>query len=216
MKILSKIELNSFLGKESMWVREILVDKVSYISGIPPFDKLLDGKLFTEVVALINFRCRPNGLQIQMMKGLKYHSVGILKKNILSINLEDKIQLYEQKEKSVIGRAVIGGLILGPVGAIVGGMTGMGKKEVKSNMPDLILSVSYKESDQEKIVLFSCAYKSRKAVEQFFIKNYKNKFQVTKLDQAASPNQEHGSVINELAKLAELKEKGLLSEEEFL
>jgi len=37
---------------------------------------------------------------------------------------------YEQitKDKSVIGRAIVGGLLLGPVGAIVGGMSGIGTK----------------------------------------------------------------------------------------
>lgn len=33
------------------------------------------------------------------------------------------------KDKSVIGRAVVGGLILGPVGAVVGGMSGLGTKK---------------------------------------------------------------------------------------
>ncbi len=36
-----------------------------------------------------------------------------------------------EKSKSVVGRAVLGGLILGPVGAIVGGTSGVGKKEKK-------------------------------------------------------------------------------------
>lgn len=37
-------------------------------------------------------------------------------------------QQFEQQNKSVIGRAVVGGLILGPLGAIVGGMSGIGTK----------------------------------------------------------------------------------------
>lgn len=35
-----------------------------------------------------------------------------------------------KKDKSVIGRAVVGGLLLGPIGAVVGGISGMGKKEI--------------------------------------------------------------------------------------
>lgn len=32
------------------------------------------------------------------------------------------------EDKSVIGRAVVGGLLLGPLGAVVGGISGVGSK----------------------------------------------------------------------------------------
>jgi len=35
----------------------------------------------------------------------------------------------QQKSKSVGGRAVLGGIVLGPIGAIVGGMSGIGSKQ---------------------------------------------------------------------------------------
>ncbi|NPV51659.1 MAG: hypothetical protein HPY60_10770 [Candidatus Methanofastidiosum sp.] len=181
MKLLDKNELKSNLGKENFWMPKRLVGKLSYISGIEPFDKLLGGKLFTEVIAVINLSYRTLGLQIEMMKNFKTYNTGITEGKIISIHLEDKEQLYEMKDKSVIGRAVIGGLILGPVGAIIGGMTGIGKKEVKSNMPEMILSISYESDDKEKnIILFSCKHKDRESVEMFFKENYSSKFQTTK------------------------------------
>lgn len=36
-----------------------------------------------------------------------------------------------EEEKSVIGHAIAGGIVLGPIGAIIGGMSGIGKKEIK-------------------------------------------------------------------------------------
>ncbi|CAM2877979.1 hypothetical protein SAMN05444143_102184 [Flavobacterium succinicans] len=179
MKLLGKNELNTYLDKESIWTPKRLVNKLDYISGITPFDELLNGKLFTEVVALINLRFRPKGLQIEIMKGISYYSVGILESNILSVNLDGQSQLSEQKNKSVIGRAIVGGLILGPVGAIVGGMTGIGQKQVATNMAENILSISYLENKIEKILLFSCKNKHRKEVDFFILKNYKSKFQIT-------------------------------------
>lgn len=38
-----------------------------------------------------------------------------------------------KEDKSVIGRGVVGGLVLGPIGAIVGGMSGIGQKDVKGD-----------------------------------------------------------------------------------
>lgn len=38
--------------------------------------------------------------------------------------------ISEKKSKSVIGRAAIGGVLLGPVGAVVGGLSGLGSTEI--------------------------------------------------------------------------------------
>ena len=215
MKILNKSELNNYLEKESTWTPKRLVNKLAYVSGIEPFEDLLNGKLFTEVVALINLRFRPKGLQIEMIKGIKYHSIGILESDILSINLEGQNQLFEQKNKSVVGRAIVGGLILGPVGAIVGGMTGIGQKEVATNMPENFLSIYFSEKGEEKIILFSCKNKHRKEVENYFLKNYKSKFQITHASDKKPSEKSEDDNIEKLEKLISMKEKGLLTDEEF-
>lgn len=217
MKILNKDELNEQLGKENFWQPQRLTGKVAYISGISPFDELLDGKLFTEVVALINFAYRPNGLQIEMMKGLKYYPIGLKSDRILSINLEDKEQIYEKKDKSIIGRAIIGGLILGPVGAVIGGMTGVGDKTVKAEMPDMILTIRYQLENKEQVILFSCKYKERKEIEKFLQQTYSDKFQLIPKDQKVEYKEaDSKSLADEIKKLADLKLQGLITEEEFV
>ena len=216
MKLLDKNELNTYLDKESTWTPIRLVNKLDYVSGIIPFDDLLNGKLFTEVVALINLRFRSKGLQIEIMKGISYYSVGILESDILSVNLEGQNQLFEQKNKSVIGRAIAGGLILGPVGAIVGGMTGIGQKQVATNMPENILSISYLENEIEKILLFSCKNKNRKEVELYFLKNYRNKFQITHASNIKPIINDENDNVEKLEKIISMKEKGLITDEEFI
>ncbi len=76
-------------------------------------------------------------------------SVGLLYKDIVEIGLEDKEQIYKNKERSVVGRALVGSLIAGPVGAIVGGMTGLNPKVEKVDMPDILITIRYKD-DQAK------------------------------------------------------------------
>lgn len=52
-----------------------------------------------------------------------------------------------QKNKSVIGRAVAGGLIFGGAGAVVGAISGMGTKDKKKRR--FIFIISYKNSEGE-------------------------------------------------------------------
>ncbi|WP_286909290.1 zinc-ribbon domain-containing protein [Clostridium sp. UBA1652] len=58
---------------------------------------------------------------------------------IISLNETTRQELYS-KDKSVIGRSVVGGLILGPVGALVGGMSGIGSKTKMKNKHYLVIN----------------------------------------------------------------------------
>lgn len=57
----------------------------------------------------------------------------------------------QEKEKSVIGRAVAGGLLFGGAGAVVGAMTAQGKKEKK--VTKLMFIISYTSSQGEESFL---------------------------------------------------------------
>lgn len=57
----------------------------------------------------------------------------------------------QEKQKSVIGRAVAGGLLFGGAGAVVGAMTATGKKEKK--VTKLMFIISYTSSQGEECFL---------------------------------------------------------------
>ena len=54
-----------------------------------------------------------------------------------------------QKGKSVLGRGAIGGMVFGPAGAIVGGLSGTGKKQKKSVSTYLVISYHPTGRDNE-------------------------------------------------------------------
>lgn len=57
-----------------------------------------------------------------------------------------------EKSKSVGGRAVAGGLLLGPLGAIVGGMSGIGSKQ--DSKTKYYIVINYKSNDEYGVLSF--------------------------------------------------------------
>lgn len=57
-----------------------------------------------------------------------------------------------KQDKSVLGRGIVGGLILGPLGAIVGGMSGVGTKDKKGSF--LVINYRSSTSDQIEVIIF--------------------------------------------------------------
>ena len=55
------------------------------------------------------------------------------------------------KNKSVLGRAAAGGLVLGPLGAIVGGMSGAGQKQINKVSRYLIICYQAKSGESSRI-----------------------------------------------------------------
>lgn len=74
---------------------------------------------------------------IKLMSGLNFYPIH--NSQIISLKTVSQEELVKT-DKSVIGRAVVGGLILGPLGAIVGGMSGIGSKEKFINKQYFIIN----------------------------------------------------------------------------
>jgi len=73
---------------------------------------------------------------------------------IISLKITSQEEL-SKIDKSVIGRAVVGGLILGPIGAIIGGISGIGSKEKIANTYYLVFNFWDNETKDAKTLLIS-------------------------------------------------------------
>jgi hypothetical protein len=99
---------------------------------------------------------------------------GSFYKPIMDLHFKQVISLKEttQQElsatdKSVIGRGIVGGLILGPIGAIVGGMSGIGTKTKVKDKKYLIINYWSKTTKQPASLLIGCEIKATPFIKRF-------------------------------------------------
>lgn len=83
----------------------------------------------------VSLMLHTNGICIS--KGTNFHYIS--DEQITNMSFATKETIIEQN-KSVIGRAAVGGLILGPLGAIIGGISGVGSKSVLKGKYYLVIN----------------------------------------------------------------------------
>lgn len=94
-------------------------------SNVLPFNHI-EGIKFLNPQEVVNVEILEDSVIIYQKKETILSTIPI--KTIENVLVLQEFENTE-KNKSVIGRAVVGGLLLGPVGAIVGGMSGTSKNQ---------------------------------------------------------------------------------------
>jgi len=145
-------------------------------------------------------------------------------RDVLASEIEEDGQTVTRTQRtSQIGGALIGGLALGGVGAIIGGLSG---KTVSSNVATnitLSVTVNITKTPVFDIVLFSdwvndkFDYDDASAEARHWHGLLTAVIKQADLEDSASEKAavDSGSVADELAKLVALKEQGVLSDDEF-
>ena len=82
-------------------------------------------------------------------------------------------QEIKTKSKSVVGRAVIGGLLLGSLGATIGGISGIGNKQQTSEKQYLVINYTSAVGGEPKVLSFEVVGATLHLSD--FIKALKNK-----------------------------------------
>lgn len=135
------------------------------------------------------------------------------------------------KKSNTIGRAIVGGVLAGGAGAIVGGLSGKDKKY--SEIKNLDFKIVFKDTQKPnfKIKFFDAweeTARTKKSikVDDFVygpiyqkantnLENWKNVLEIIIDGSNNNNNEQSSSISDELIKLNELKEKGILTDVEF-
>ncbi|MCF8326540.1 MAG: hypothetical protein K9I84_16405 [Leadbetterella sp.] len=217
IKEIRKEDIEKEYGKYGLFNSPLyasLIDKVRYLSGINPFEEYAENK------KIIYIRLRPKGLEIQATisdKWGKSVSVCFPFSDIDYFMIEKKEKVFENQSKSVVGRAIIGGVLLGPVGALVGGMSGIGdKKSQDKSMPENILTITLGTIYESKRIFFSVYDKNLKDLDQFLNEHFHDKIKsLDDLIETVEETKKTNSIADEILKINNLLEMGLITKDEF-
>jgi hypothetical protein len=94
-------------------------------------------------------------------------------RQITSVGIASEKEIIEQS-KSVIGRAAVGGLLLGPLGAVIGGLSGTGSK-TKTNTRHFFVINYHPSNDPEEIKVISFEIVGASLHWDKFLNSLKNK-----------------------------------------
>lgn len=117
-------------------------EKVFYEKAIKHYEGLGIKEGANCIIRLTNYN-------LQLCDVKKRPILNISLKDISNVAIISDNELIE-KDKSVIGRGVVGSVLFGGAGLILGGLSGLKKKQVMQNIDYLI--INYKSNSEDKVV----------------------------------------------------------------
>ncbi|MGN1342819.1 MAG: hypothetical protein ACI4VL_06505 [Bacilli bacterium] len=92
---------------------------------------------------------RLSNLNLQLCDAKRRPILNISLKDITNVGIISDKELVE-KDRSVIGRGIVGSALFGGAGLILGGLSGVSKKQVEQNIDYLV--INYKSNDNDKVI----------------------------------------------------------------
>lgn len=100
--------------------------------------------------------------------------IGISLKDISNVAIISDKEIIE-KDKSVIGRGIVGNVLFGGAGLILGGLSGLQKKQVEQNVDYLI--INYKDNGEDKVIN---VYANEGVIDNSFMKGLNYAIDISK------------------------------------
>lgn len=141
----------------------ILNGGLQYVAGVDDFNAKRPGPLFIYK--------HERGLNIEMIAGLSKLRAAIPDEAIKRVSIENREKIAEKK--SSLGRAVVGGVLLGPLGAALGAVTA---KSGSATVADFFLIIEHNTDGLEDAFVAHIDSKHASRAEDFFKANYSDKY----------------------------------------
>ncbi|WP_291563721.1 MULTISPECIES: SHOCT domain-containing protein [unclassified Clostridium] len=127
---------------------------------------------------------------------------GLFKKVMIDENTVEKYEIFDSEKKtsatSAIGRGVAGSLFLGPVGLLA--VASAKKKGV------YVIAIEFKDGKRSLLEV------DEKIYRKMLLLNFRNE---DRADEVNLCNSSQEDILEQIKKLSELKDQGILTEEEF-
>ncbi len=137
--------------------------------------------------------------------------------------LENGSTIMKKSTSRTVGGAIVGGVLLGPFGAVIGGVTGKSKVVDKTNSIALKIIINKLDNPVHYLYFLNSETKKDTFVYQNARKNaelWHGKFSsiINSIDNSETKqiSSSSNSMADELKKLDDLRQKGILTEEEFI
>lgn len=174
MKTIDQKQIDAELGKIGLLSSARISGPLTYEQGIPWFDQIIEKASWNNVSKEAELTVRANGLTLSIAEGFSRPTVGLRFSDIRLIELAKPEEIITKQEKSVLGRALFGGIILGPTGAILGAMSALDDKEKSGTVS--LLTILVEQDGQEFHVVFSV--KDEHEMVSQFLKKHLSQFYV--------------------------------------
>jgi hypothetical protein len=184
MEKLTKNEAKNKFGKTSLFSGSTGLAKLTYIAGIENFDpteiegleslSLADKQMFFKE-PFVKIKPTKNDAIIFEINSVPLVFTGFFNNDLAEVVYQAANDVVESKDKSVIGRAIVGGILLGPLGAIIGGASGIGEK-VKTLMHGK--SLIYFNSANETLLILGSDNKLKKETITYLKNTFSNKLKI--------------------------------------
>ncbi len=194
-----------------------LVYSLSYLGGITELDDLTINKKISPIPLLACAHAnRGISIEFNIVDAEMLYLVLPYDK-VMSWTIEAEEDIVNYYDRSVIGRALLGGVILGPIGAIIGGMTGLKDKKVIAGKG--ILTLMCNIAGKDIVVLFSFETKHTSVVSDWFSEHIPNKYKrpsdIVFDNTSKQATTSSMSIADEIRKFKDLMDEGILTKEEF-
>jgi hypothetical protein len=181
---MTKAEAIKTFGKIPSFLNIAELSKLTYIAGIDNFDPTecegIEGlsdkeKAMFLTEPFVKIKQTKQNASVIIVNSFPTAYTGFSNDDLKEVVFETAQDVTKNESKSAIKRAIVGGVLLGPLGALVGAASGIGEKQ-KTLMHGK--SLVYFNTGKETMLILGADNKMKERTVSFLKKTYGSKFRV--------------------------------------